>query len=62
MRKPDPARTTIAARMYGGMTLAIASTCATVGGAISSSDTGGRAIRLQGLAAMTLSSTAAVMT
>lgn len=42
------------------MAEAIASTCATVGGITSSSGIGGSVIGLQGLAAMTLSSTAAV--
>ncbi|GGU43096.1 hypothetical protein GCM10010211_03030 [Streptomyces albospinus] len=55
MRKPDPASTTIAARMYGGMAPAIASTCATVGGMTSSSGVAGSVIRLHGLVAMTLS-------
>lgn len=48
--------------MYGGITRAMASTWATVGGVTSSSDVGGRVIRRHGLDAMTLSSTAAVRT
>lgn len=52
----------IAERMYGDISPSIASTCATVGGVISSSGMGGSVIRLHGLAGMTLSSTAAVMT
>jgi hypothetical protein len=62
MRKPDPASLTTAARMYGGITRAMASTWATVGGVTSSSGMTGRVIRRHGLDAMTLSSTAAVMT
>lgn len=41
IRKPDPASVTIGARMYGGITRAMASTWATVGGVTSSSGTGG---------------------
>ncbi len=61
MRNPEPASVTMAARMYGGMTRAIASTCSTVGGVTSSSGMAGRVMRRHGVEAMTLSSTAAVM-
>lgn len=62
MRKPDPARTTIAIRMYGGIAPSIASTCATVSGGNSSSGMDGSVIRLHGVTTMTLPWTAAVMT